>query len=102
LRDQRRIAVFVAFAAICVAYSNHFHNGFHFDDFHTVTDNPYIRNLRNTPRFFTDATTFSILPANQTYRPMVSLSLALGYALGRGYNQLWFHMGRSSCFCCNS
>lgn len=78
--------------AVCAAYANHFQNSFHFDDSHTVVDNPYIRSLRNVPRFFTDATTFSVLPANRTYRPFVSASLAVDYALGHGYNPFWFHL----------
>jgi tetratricopeptide (TPR) repeat protein len=78
--------------AIALAYANSFHNGFHFDDFHTVVDNPAVRSLRNVPRFFTDATTFSVLPANRTYRPMVSTSIALDYALGHGYTPFWFHV----------
>ena len=77
--------------ALLFAYANSFHNGFHFDDFHTVVDNPSIRSLSNIPRFFTDATTFSVLPPNRTYRPIVSTSLALDYALGRGYAPFWFH-----------
>jgi tetratricopeptide (TPR) repeat protein len=72
-------------------YANHFQNGFHFDDAHTVLDNPYVRSLRNLPRFFTDTATFSVLPANRTYRPIVSASLAFDYALGGGYKPFWFH-----------
>ncbi len=79
--------------AITLAYLNSFHNGFHFDDSHTVLDNPAIRSLANIPRFFTDATTFSVLPANRTYRPLVSTTLALDYALGHGYRPFWFHLG---------
>lgn len=78
--------------AICIAYANFTHNGFHFDDFHTVVDNPAIRSLNNVPHFFTDATTFSVLPANRTYRPIVSTSLAIDYALGHGYTPFWFHL----------
>jgi protein O-mannosyl-transferase len=78
--------------ALCLAYANSFHNGFHFDDFHTIVENPAIRSLHNIPRFFTDATTFSVLPANRTYRPIVSTSLAIDYALGRGYVPFWFHL----------
>ena len=78
--------------AICLTYSNSFQNAFHFDDFHTVVDNPAIRGLHNIPRFFTDATTFSVLPANRTYRPIVSTSLAIDYAVGRGYLPFWFHL----------
>jgi tetratricopeptide (TPR) repeat protein len=77
--------------AVCLAYANSFGNGFHFDDYHTVNDNPAIRSLANVPKFFTDATTFSVLPANRTYRPMVSASLAFDYAMGHGYVPAWFH-----------
>ncbi len=81
-----------AVLAICLAYANSFHNGFHFDDFHSVVDNPAIRSLKNVPRFFTDAATFSVLPANRTYRPTVSTSLAFDYAMGHGYVPFWFHL----------
>jgi tetratricopeptide (TPR) repeat protein len=79
--------------AVCAAYANSLQNGFHFDDFHTIVDNPSIRSLRNLPSFFTDATTFSVLPANRTYRPFVSASLAMDYAMGHGYTPFWFHIG---------
>ncbi len=79
-------------ALVLLTYSNHFQNSFHFDDTHAVVDNPYIRDLHNVPRFFTDGTTFSTLPANQTYRPIVSTSLALDYRMGHGLNPLWFHV----------
>jgi tetratricopeptide (TPR) repeat protein len=90
---KQTLWLYLALLAIFVAYANSFDNGFHFDDFHTVTDNPAIRSLGNVPRFFTDTSTFSVLPANRTYRPMVSLTLALDYAMGRGYVPLWFHVG---------
>jgi tetratricopeptide (TPR) repeat protein/uncharacterized membrane protein YphA (DoxX/SURF4 family) len=86
------LAAGLAVAAIFLAYANHFHNSFHFDDAHTVVNNVYIRDVHNIPRFFTDATTFSSLPANQTWRPMVSLSLAIDYKLGHGATPLWFHI----------
>jgi tetratricopeptide (TPR) repeat protein len=81
---------------VTLVYANSLENGFHFDDFHTVIDNPAVRSLRNVPRFFTDATTFSVLPSNRTYRPIVSTSLALDYALGERfgtgpYALPWFH-----------
>lgn len=77
-------------AAISLAYANHFTNGFHFDDSHAVIDNPYIRNLRNTPLFFTSARAFSVLPANRAYRPLVPLSLAVDYRLGGGLKPVYF------------
>ena len=92
MKQRRIIWLALALLAICLAYANSFQNGFHFDDFHTIVDNPAIRSLRNIPTFFRDATSFSVLPANRTYRPIVSTSLALDYALGRGYVPLWFHL----------
>ena len=90
---SRRSWYVVVLAGVLLAYANSFTNGFHFDDFHTITDNPAVRSLANVPRFFTDATTFSVLPANRTYRPTVSTSLALDYFFGRGYTPFWFHFG---------
>ena len=76
---------------LAIAYAGHFQNGFHFDDFHTITDNPYVRDPNNIPRFFTDARKFSTLPENQSYRPVVSASLALDYWLAKGLNPVWYH-----------
>src|SRR5262249_44724564 len=71
-------------------------NSFHFDDSHSVVDNPAIRDLGNVPRFFTDARTFSVEADHQMYRPLVTASLALDYALGGGLDLFWFHF---STFC---
>ena len=73
------------------AYSNFFDNGFHFDDSHVLVENLFVRSLRNAPRFFTDASTFSKLPANAAYRPLVASSLALDYALAEGLHPRAFH-----------
>src|SRR2546430_13582463 len=81
----------VLLATLLAAYSNHFHNSFHFDDAHTIENNAAIRELRNIPLFFCDATTFSSLPSNQSYRPLVSTLLAIDYKLG-GLNPFWFHL----------
>jgi tetratricopeptide (TPR) repeat protein len=92
MKRQHSIWRLVLLLAVVLAYANSFNNAFQFDDHHTVINNPAIRSLRNLPRFFTDATTFSVLPSNQTYRPMVSASLALDYAMGHGYVPKWFHL----------
>jgi len=78
--------------ALVTAYANHFHNSFHFDDAHTIVNNASIRELRNIPMFFRDATTFSSLPSNQSYRPLVSTLLAIDYRLGGGLQPLSFHL----------
>src|SRR5467141_861668 len=77
---------------LIAAYSNHFHNSFHFDDAHTIENNAAIRELKNIPLFFRDATTFSSLPSNQSYRPLVSTLLAIDYSLGHGLQPFWFHL----------
>ena len=78
--------------AILAAYSNHFHNIFHRDDGHTIITNASIRDLGNIPLFFRDATTFSSLPSNQSYRPLVSTLLAIDYRLANGLQPFWFHL----------
>lgn len=86
------LALAVLFGAVFLAYSNHFENAFHFDDFHSITDNIYIRDLRHLPRFFTDASTSSALPSNRTWRPLVTASLALDYRLGGGAAPFYFQL----------
>ena len=77
---------------ILLAYANHFENAFHFDDSHTILENPYIRDLHNIPKFFESGDTFSTLPANRSYRPAVTTSLAIDYWLAKGLHPLWFHI----------
>src|SRR5947209_10180773 len=89
---RARICGALLLIALVAAYANHFHNSFHFDDAHTIQNNAAIRELRNIPLFFRDATTFSALPTNQSYRPLASTLLAFDYYLGHGLNPLWFHL----------
>jgi len=77
-------------ALVTLAYANHFTNSFHFDDSHAVEDNEAIRDLHNIPRFFTDAGAFSTQPANRTWRPLVTTSLAIDYWLGGGVKPAYF------------
>jgi len=89
-----KAGLFVALAVVVLvllAYSNHFHNGFQFDDAHTIVNNAFIQDPRNIPQFFRDGTTFSSLPSNQSYRPLVSSLLAISYALAGGLKPFWFH-----------
>jgi tetratricopeptide (TPR) repeat protein len=85
------LACAAAIALIAAAYGNSIDNDFHFDDAHVIESNLFLRSLSNVPRFFTDANTFSSLPQNATYRPLVTLSLALDYAIGRGLAPRVFH-----------
>jgi Flp pilus assembly protein TadD len=79
----RRIAVAAVVTLFIAAYANSWRNAFHFDDTHVVVSNPAIRSLATVARLFTDARSFSSLPANQTYRPLVSVTLAVDHAIAR-------------------
>ena len=84
MNNTRSAALICALAAILAAYSNHFHNSFHFDDFHTIQDNIPAHSPANIGKFFTDAHTFSSLPTHQVYRPLLTASVAFDYARGKG------------------
>ena len=89
--------LFVCIAALAtIVYSNHFGNEFHFDDYHTIVQNPYIRDIHNLPRFFVDKESTSVLPANRAWRPLVFASLAIDYWFGNAMKPFYFHL---STFC---
>ncbi len=74
-----------------LVYLNHFNNPFFFDDTHTISGNESIRNLTNWLTFFIDADTFSSLPANRAYRPMVTLMNAIDYAIAGKLDSRYYH-----------
>ena len=74
-----------------LVYSNHFDNPFFFDDSHTIESNKAITSLDEWTKFFTDASTFSSLPANRSYRPMITLMNAIDYKFAGGLNPSYFH-----------
>lgn len=82
----------VLLAILILAYANHFNNGFHFDDSHTIVENVNIRNLENIPRFFTDATLFSVSQNHRGLRPLVTTSLAIDYWIAGGLNPWMFQL----------
>jgi protein O-mannosyl-transferase len=91
-RSKTLSAALPTLLAVTLTYSNHFHNGFQFDDYHSITDNIFVRSLANVPRFFVDATMSSAYSTHQTWRPLVMASLALDYQLGKGYEPFYFHL----------
>ncbi|MEO8218511.1 MAG: tetratricopeptide repeat protein [Acidobacteriota bacterium] len=94
-RDRRAPLVLAAVAMavlVIAAYSNFFENSFHFDDSHVIENNLYIRSLSNSLKFFQTAATFSSLPQNATYRPLLSLTYAIDYRLGNGLAPFQFHL----------
>ncbi|OAQ41823.1 hypothetical protein A5893_01520 [Pedobacter psychrophilus] len=77
---------------LIVAYSNHFQNGFHFDDWHTIEENLFIRNISNIPAFFHDPKMFSVDPDHWGLRPLVTTTLAIDYKLGNSLDPFYFHL----------
>ena len=78
---------------ICLAvYWNSLGNAFHYDDIHSIVDNPSIRSLDNTPSYFKYISTFSADVDRGMYRPLLLVSYALNHALGeydvQGYRLL--------------
>ncbi|MEO6000466.1 MAG: tetratricopeptide repeat protein [Chitinophagaceae bacterium] len=93
---SKKINIFIVstilFIALLVTYSNHFQNGFHFDDSHAVVDNVHIQSLKNIPEFFYNPKMFSSKPDHWGLRPLVTTSLAIDYWLGGGLNPFYFHL----------
>lgn len=77
--------------ALTAVYWNHFDNGFHFDDSHTIVNNGFITDIHNLPLIFKDAKTTSSLPLNQAYRPVVTSLNAIDYWIGGKLNPKVFH-----------
>ena len=92
MKYRNLIFLTLIIVAVILTYSNHFHNPFQFDDAHTIQNNIYIKSLKNTFLFFKDASTISSNPMNQTYRPLVTLSLAVDYHIAGGLNSFYFHL----------
>jgi len=87
------LLVIAVVIATTITYLNHFHNALHFDDVHTIANNLYVQDIKNIPKFFTDGTTGSSLPANQSYRPVLTTTLAIDYWLGKGIGDtFYFHL----------
>jgi len=77
---------------LIAAYANHFNNGFHFDDSHTVVDNVHIRTLKNIPAFFSDPKMFSADPLHWSLRPVVTTTLAIDYWIAGGLTPFYFQL----------
>jgi tetratricopeptide (TPR) repeat protein len=93
-KTNKNVLIFAFFTLVllCLAYSNHFYNGFHFDDWHTIEENLFIRKLSNIPAFFHDPKMFSVDPDHWGLRPLVTTTLAIDYWLAGGLNPFYFHL----------
>ncbi len=85
------LLLIVVSGTILLSYSNHFNNDFQFDDSHSIQFNNAIREI-NIMKFFSDGTTISNLPVNQTYRPFLTTENAIDYKLSEGKGTKVFHI----------
>ncbi len=85
------LLILLLVVAIFATYSNSLYNSFHFDDNHSIVNNPYIRYPANIPYFFTSPNMFSVDRGARMYRPILLLTYAINYQIG-GYNVLGYHI----------
>lgn len=76
---------------VLLLYANSLGNSFHYDDSHSLVDNPSVRSLANVGQFFVDPGSFSALPTARMYRPLLLLTYAVNHALG-GYDAFGYHL----------
>lgn len=87
---ERKIMGLVAILPLIV-YLNSLSNPFHYDDGHSIVDNPHVRSLANVPSFFADPSMFSGDPEISMYRPFLLVTYALNYAIS-GYDVWTYHL----------
>ncbi len=95
LRSRPILTFFLLGGLVFGVYSMSLSNPFHYDDLHSIRDNPHIRTLGNIPTFFTRPDYFTSDPRSAMYRPLVLVSYTLNYALDqlevRSYH--WVNIG---------
>lgn len=90
-KNKILLASLILLILLLITYSNHFTNGFEFDDTHTIVNNQYIRDIKNIPLFFTDIKYYGTNPGNQGYNPMLVTLNAIDYWLAGDLNPVYFH-----------
>ena len=78
------IAVVFLVAAVTVTHLPSIEGDFHFDDDHSIVENPYLRSIENIPKFFTDPSMFSRNEGTTMYRPLLLSTYVLNFLWG-GY-----------------
>jgi Flp pilus assembly protein TadD len=86
------VLILIISGLVFAAYSSTLNSGFVYDDVPLIIENPLIRNLTNLPRMFTlGLWELSSLRGKSYYRPLLTLSLAVNYALG-GFDPFGYHL----------
>jgi len=85
IRDHRLVAALLLLATLLVYLPAISWGAFHFDDMHSIVENPGVRDLANVPRYFVDPQLFSGEPGNLMFRPVLLVTFAVDFKLW-GYN----------------
>jgi tetratricopeptide (TPR) repeat protein len=88
---QTRWVVAVLIVLPLLVYWNALNNPFLYDDFHSIVENPHVRDLGNIPRFFATNEMSSTKLGFGMYRPMLYASYTLNYAVS-GYDPFSFRL----------
>ncbi|HRK08914.1 MAG TPA: tetratricopeptide repeat protein [Pseudobdellovibrionaceae bacterium] len=89
LRPDRDIAFTLMLVAI-LTYFRSWHVPFHFDDSHSIAENPGVHSLQHIWRYWVDPTWTSVLPDNRVFRPLTFTFYNLLWWIGGG--EVWpFH-----------
>jgi len=89
----KTFAIILAAFILAYIYSGHFKNGFFYDDVYLIQQNPAIQSLNKIPIYFTDISTHgSRVDYHVYYRPMLLVSFAIDWWLGKGPNTMVFHI----------
>ncbi|MFC1751781.1 tetratricopeptide repeat protein [Thermoproteota archaeon] len=72
-------------------FSNNYQHDYHLDSGHVLVDNIYVRSLKYIPNYFIDPTTFNANRTNIDYRPVLSVTYAINYAISK-YNTWSWHL----------
>ena len=68
---------------VFLVYSFGVSHPFHYDDLHSIRDNPHVRSVEKIPHFFYRTDFFSADPLGRMYRPLVLVSYAINYRLDK-------------------
>jgi tetratricopeptide (TPR) repeat protein len=88
-RFQKAIHIAILVGAAFAVFSNNYRHDYPLDCGHMLLDNPSVRSLKNVPSYFKDPLTFTILPANADYRPVLQVTYALNYWISQYDTWSW-------------
>ena len=94
-------SILLIFVVGSIVYSNSLHNGFHYDDVHSIVENFHIRDVNKWGSYFLSTDSFSVDKDKSMYRPILLLTYGLNYASGN-YDVIGYHILNILIHICNA